>query len=163
MFLANLCLIHDDIMCLSPVAHQLWPLCVLGSLFLSRLPQPDRWLQAIRNFFLRSLEEATRADMLAPSRRVYIGLHAHCVINPSLCCCLTSTSIPNLFSAKLGAIPHPGRDETARAPPQDCQVSLRYVSGGASWHAFQTGCATQNGRWGTCVAGFKSVSFRLAP
>ncbi|CZR38579.1 uncharacterized protein FPRO_06230 [Fusarium proliferatum ET1] len=108
-------------MCLSPVAHQLWPLCVLGSLFLSRLPQPDRWLQAIRNFFLRSLEEATRADMLAPSRR----LHAHCVINPSLCCCLTSTSIPNLFSAKLGAIPHPGRDETARAPPQDCQVSLR--------------------------------------
>lgn len=38
MFLAKLCLIHDDIMCLSPVAHQLWPLCVLGSLFLSRAP-----------------------------------------------------------------------------------------------------------------------------
>jgi hypothetical protein len=137
LFLVNLCLIHNDIMYLFPVAHQLWLLSALG---LS--PWPDkllivqagaRGLYTPRNPFLRPLEEDTRAAMFAPSRRTWIGMLV-CVVNPSLCRCLTSIPIPNLLSANLSVIPNPGRDKTGHHLRAIC---LRYVSAGTSWHAFQ--------------------------
>ncbi|EXM06509.1 hypothetical protein FOIG_03284 [Fusarium odoratissimum NRRL 54006] len=75
--------------------------------------------------------------------KAYIDQHARCVVNPSLCRCLTSIPIPNLLSAKLSVIPHPGRDETGHHPRTVC---LRYVSAGTSWHAFQM-CHTKWKSW----------------